>query len=385
MDSTVKFINNNKTDFYQVLKKKVDDYFLENNLSKHANPTMVIKTIIILSLYIGPYLLIMSNRFSPVQMLFLVVLMGVGASGIGMSIMHDANHGAYSENPVINRLLGATFYLVGLNVCSWKITHNIKHHTYTNIYSREFKMDEDLEEPRYLRLSPNADLKPWHKYQHLYTNFLFSIQVLKWIMYRDFNLFFRRDYKILKNSGKKNILIKEIIILFGLKIIFGFFMVVLPLLILNINLWQLIIGLFIFNLVSGNITYTIFQLAHVVEKATFPLPENGIIKNDWAAHQLATTVNFARNNKILSWYIGGLNFQTEHHLFPQICHVHYPAISEIVKQTASEYNLPYNDYPTFFSAVRSHYRLLKKFGKEKNPSFSDDSVPHITDNFPLYQ
>jgi linoleoyl-CoA desaturase len=366
MDSKVTFKNKN-TDFYLILKKRVDQYFNENNISKNGNCAMYYKTFVMLSLYILPYLLIMTNKFMPFQMLFLGVLMAFGAAGIGMSVMHDGNHGAYSKNPLINKLAGCTFYLLGFNVLSWKITHNIQHHTYTNIYNDNYRLDEDLEEPRFLRLSPHAELKPWHRYQHLYSIFLFSFQTFKWFVYRDFNLFFKRDYKILKNSGRKNIIAKETFLLFISKILFAFFIIILPMLVLNITWWQLGLGLFAFNAISGIITYTIFQLAHVVEKADFPEPENGSIDSEWAIHQVATTVNFARKNKFLSWYVGGLNFQVEHHLFPHICHIHYPAISEIVKSTAGEFNLTYKEYPTFSAALRSHFNLLKKLGNEKFP------------------
>ena len=85
--------------------------------------------------------------------------------------------------------------------------------------------------------------------------------------------------------------------------------------------------------------------------------------NTWAIHQLHTTVNFARKNKWLSWYVGGLNFQVEHHLFPRICHVHYPQIAEIVKATAEEFNVPYLENETFGQAIQSHINTLQRFGK----------------------
>ena len=79
-------------------------------------------------------------------------------------------------------------------------------------------------------------------------------------------------------------------------------------------------------------------------------------------HQLKTTANFAKHSKLVTWYVGGLNFQIEHHLFPNICHVHYKKISNIVKATAEEYGILYNDKKTYFGAVRSHYKMLKELG-----------------------
>jgi linoleoyl-CoA desaturase len=108
-------------------------------------------------------------------------------------------------------------------------------------------------------------------------------------------------------------------------------------------------------------------MAHSVIETSYPLPnEKGEIENDWAIHQLNTTMNFARGNRLLSWYVGGLNFQVEHHLFPNICHIHYNKLAPIVKQTCEEYGIPYLDSPSFFEALKSHVKMLKKFGYEFN-------------------
>ena len=116
--------------------------------------------------------------------------------------------------------------------------------------------------------------------------------------------------------------------------------------------------------IAGFILALIFQLAHTVEGTSHPLPnELGVIENDWAMHQLQTTANFSRKNRFLSWYVGGLNFQVEHHLFPYISHVHYPEISEIVRTTAEEYGVPYLENKTFIGAVKSHFRFLYQLGK----------------------
>jgi linoleoyl-CoA desaturase len=119
---------------------------------------------------------------------------------------------------------------------------------------------------------------------------------------------------------------------------------------------------------AGIILSLVFQLAHTVEETTHPMPNaEGIIENDWAIHQLNTTVNFSRKNKVLSWYVGGLNFQVEHHLFPKVCHVHYPEIAPIVKQTAEEFGIPYLEQEHFSNALKSHFAALKRFGTLPHP------------------
>jgi linoleoyl-CoA desaturase len=94
--------------------------------------------------------------------------------------------------------------------------------------------------------------------------------------------------------------------------------------------------------------------------------EKGEIENEWAIHQMQTTADFGHDNKLLTWYAGGLTHQIEHHVFPDICHIHYPKIAHIVKQTAEEFGVPYNYNTGYFSALRSHIKMLKKFGLQSD-------------------
>ncbi|RDC62958.1 Acyl-CoA 6-desaturase [Adhaeribacter pallidiroseus] len=141
--------------------------------------------------------------------------------------------------------------------------------------------------------------------------------------------------------------------------------IALPLLVLDITWWQFVMGFIGMHLAEGLTMGLVFQLAHVVEGTDFPLPnDQGNIEEAWADHQMRTTANFATNSKLAGFLLGGLNRQIEHHLFPKVCHIHYPIISKIVKQTALEFDLPYIESPTFVAALKSHYRMLKKFGLE---------------------
>jgi linoleoyl-CoA desaturase len=118
------------------------------------------------------------------------------------------------------------------------------------------------------------------------------------------------------------------------------------------------------TLVLGITLSVIFQMAHCVEEASFPMPraDTGRIETAWAVHQVQTTVDFARGNRILTWLVGGLNFQIEHHLFPHICHVHYPALAGIVEQTCNEFGIRYVAQKSFFAGVASHFRWLRRMG-----------------------
>lgn len=356
----VTFNNKVSRDFSKTVKSRVNAYFEENKLSRHANFEMVSKTVILLTLYFGAYAMILSGQFSLGLMWFLCVVMGIGMAGIGFSISHDALHGAYSSNSTINKLLGYTFDLMGANGYIWKITHNIIHHTYTNIHGH----DEDLEVAEFIRLSPHSEHKPVHRVQHILAFFAYSFATFFWVFIKDYRYFFKDTLGPYENKSHP---VSEWITLIVTKILYYSYTLVIPYLVLDITILQLLIGFVSLHLTAGLILGIIFQLAHVVEETDHPEPnEENMIDEHWAIHEMVTTNNFARDNKLLSWYIGGLNFQIEHHLFPKICSIHYPEISKIVEKTAHEFDIPYNHHETFREAVASHYRTLKKFG---DPNF----------------
>jgi linoleoyl-CoA desaturase len=140
-----------------------------------------------------------------------------------------------------------------------------------------------------------------------------------------------------------------------------------PLVLTSLLWWQVLLGIVIMHYIAGFILAIIFQPAHVIDGTEFPLPdENRTLANNWAVHQLLTTTNFGNGSRWFSWYVGGLNFQIEHHLFPNICHVHYRKIASIVQSTAHEFGLPYKSSRTFLSALAGHAKLLRDLGK--NPA-----------------
>jgi len=355
----VKFARPDTSQFSATLRKNVNRYFQENNLSKNGDHRMVVKTICMYTLYFGPYLLIMLGGFSTWVMAGLCLVMGLGQAGIGFSVAHDAGHGAYSENKFWNKILSYSFNVIGGSSFTWDIQHNVLHHTYTNIY----ELDEDIHDKPFLRLSPHGKLSGYHKYQHWYGPFLYTLATVSWLTKKDFaQMAHYNSSGLTEKSGHQPR--REMIVMVLSKLIYFSYMLVLPILLLPVAWWQVLLGWLLMQMVSGFILTIVFQLAHVVEGPTHHKPVmSGTMENTWAIHQLMTTANFARNNKILSWFVGGLNYQIEHHLFPHICHVHYKNISKIVQKTAEEFNLPYFDQPTFRAAVGSHLRVLKEFGK----------------------
>lgn len=344
--------------FARTVRREVARYFTERGLSDKANATMVVKTITLLSLTFVPYALILRGTGGPWGMLGLAILMGVGLAGIGFSISHDGLHGAYSDKPWVNKLIGLTFDLVGASGYMWKITHNVIHHTYTNIQG----VDEDLEVSPLLRLSPHSELRWFHRWQHLYAFFAYSLSTINWIFVKDYQQFLRKDLGPYQNRKHPT---GAIVGLFVGKAVHYGWAIAVPLLVAPVTWWQFVIGFLAMHMTAGLILGIIFQLAHVVEEtAQHDAPPSGMMEDEWMVHEMHTTANFARRNRLLGWYVGGLNFQVEHHLFPKVCSVHYEKICDIVERVAKAHNVPYHAAPTFLGAVRSHYRMLRTLGWE---------------------
>lgn len=361
--STLKFQPTNPTDFSRVLRSRVNAYFKTNNLSKNGNLEMFLKSGIVITLFFVPLTILSLGLVSSVWAIFgLYILAGLGMAGIGMGVMHDAIHGSYSNNKKVNQWMSYTMNLIGANVTTWKIQHNVLHHTFTNIA----ESDDDINTPFFLRFSPHAVKHPIQKYQHIYVWFFYGISTLLWITAKDFVNAVRYN-KMGHYKGNKKFW-REIVNIAAWKVLYYSYALVLPMIMLPVAWWVVLLAFLTLHLITGLSVSTIFQAAHVMPDMDYPVPtDTGVIDNDWAVHQMATTTNFAPNNRILGWCIGGLNYQVEHHLFPQICHVHYRKISEIVAFTAEEYGVPYFVKKTFLGAVADHMGMIRKLGNMPAP------------------
>ena len=356
-NSAPTFAKQDNLKFFRTLNSRVNSYFKENNIPKTGNWKIHLKTVILFTVFLVPYFLILTLPMPFWVHLLLTIVMGIGMAGIGMNVMHDANHGSYSTKSWVNNFMGGTIYILAGNVHNWQVQHNVLHHTYTNIIGH----DEDLEAGRIMRFSKEAQWQKFHKFQQYYAVFLYGLLTFNWAITTDFKQI--RSYLKRKLSygepKSPKILWTTLIIT---KLIYIAIWIVLPI-VIGITWWKVLVGFFLMHYTAGLILSIVFQLAHVVDEATNPQPnEEGEMENTWAIHQLFTTVNFAPKNKIVNWYTGGLNHQIEHHIFPHISHVHYNNISKIVKETAKECQLPYHEYKTFRSAVIAHFKHLKELG-----------------------
>jgi linoleoyl-CoA desaturase len=350
--------NNSDNLFFQSLKSAVDNYFTTNKIKKTGDWRLFSKTIILIGTAIAIYSTLMFVQPSALFALLLCGGLGFVSASIGFSVMHDANHGSYSTRPKLNDLLGLSANALGASSFFWKQKHNIIHHTYTNVDG----IDDDIAKSPIIRQCESQKWVPAHKIQHLYLLPIYSLSSIFWLFFMDFTKYFTR--KIYTTEAWK-MSTKNHIIFWATKICYLAFYILLPIKVWGFLPW--LAGFFAMHTVMGLTLSLVFQLAHVVENTEFEhigLDETKHLETAWAEFQLKTTANFAMNNKVISWFVGGLNFQIEHHLFPKISHVHYPAISKIVMAKCAEFNLPYNYYPTMLEALASHFRVMKYLGKK---------------------
>lgn len=365
MSKTLKFDNALNKEFTKELMKRVDSYFRSNNISRNANFNFYLKTFVVFAMYFVPFAFLFTSLSNSLLAAFaLYFLMGLGKGCIGLCIMHDANHGSLSKKKWVNKLFSYSLNVIGGSPTNWQIQHNYKHHTYTNIEGH----DDDIAPAKILRFSPHADFRKVHKFQHLYAWFFYGLMTFSWILFKDF-----KDIISYEKEGllarRKTTLAKEMTIIVLTKIVYLGYMIGLPLLFTSMPLWLILAGFFVMHFVAGFMLAVIFQPAHVLEDNEFLLvpEEQSIVEASWFTHQLKTTADFAQGNRLFSWFVGGLNFQVEHHLFPSVAHVHYHKIAPIVKETAEEFGIPYHSFKTFRGAVAAHYRMLRMLG---NPDTS---------------
>lgn len=353
----IKFNRQDRPEFFKELRIRVNQYFKDNNLSKHADANMMFKTVFMLSLYTLPLIFMLTGVVSSSWLVLLMwVLMGFGMAGIGLAVMHDANHGAYSSNPKVNQAVGYVINLIGGYHINWKIQHNVLHHSFTNVHGYDEDIDKGV-----MRFSPDQERKSF-RYQVYYAPFLYGIMTIYWLLIKDFQQLIRYDKKDLL-AGQGTSFWKMLIYILFNKTWYILLTLVLPIILVKLPWWQILLGFLLMQFICGLILACIFQPAHVIEETDFFVAdENGSVENSWAIHQMCTSANFANGNLLFSWLVGGLNFQIEHHLFPNICHVHYRPISNIVKATALEFNIPYHQHKTFYGALKSHFTLLNRLG-----------------------
>ena len=315
---------------------------------------MVAKTSVFFAAFAGLATLLLTGVLPGLVAFLAAALLGVVVAGMGFNIAHDAVHGSYSSNRVVNRVLGAVFDLLGASSYNWSRAHNMVHHTYTNVPGT----DHDLEPGPFLLLHQRPRPAFIYRFQHVFAFPLYAFTLIVWVFKKDFAQIADRT---MTGAGPSKG--GTLSMIFGKLVHLGLF-VALPMLVSPYAWWQVLLGYLVMLSVAGFTLAVVFQLAHVVEGTAFPLPAaNNRLADGWASHQLRTTANFSQGNPVAAFFFGGLNNQVEHHLLPGVCHIHYAELAPLVRQVATEHGLPYLDSGNFAQALAAHVRTLYRFGR----------------------
>ena len=315
--------------FPAVLRQRVDEFFARTGKKPRDNGAMFLKTAAILAVFFASYVALVFFAASTWHACIAALLLGGSAGLIGFNIQHDGSHLAYSDRPWLNKLSAMSMDLIGASSYLWHWKHVASHHIYVNITDH----DADVDLGAFARVTPHQPHYFFHRLQHFYLWALYGFMTIRWHLYGDFRDLVTREiggHPFPRPRGR------ELAIFIGGKVVFFTLAFILPLM---MHEWWKVLFFYAFVAgIVGVVLSIVFQLAHCVEEADFPLPDETTNKmeDNWMVHQIHTTVDFARRSKLVCWMLGGLNFQVEHHLFPKICHVHYPEISKIVEQTLAK-------------------------------------------------
>lgn len=343
------------TAFRQDVEARVAAYFEARGLQRRGGARMLLKTAIIFLWLASSYLGLVFLAATWWQAALLAISLALAMAGVGFCVMHDGNHGAYSRHRWLNKAAALSLNLLGGAAYFWHFKHNIAHHTFTNVTG----FDDDFNVGVAGRLSPLDPHRRFHRFQHIYIWGLYALLAIEWQLTGDFRTMLKPR---VANTSYQRPRGWEQVYFWAGKIVFYILAFVVPL--QHHGVGQ-VVGAYLFTgAVLGLTLATVFQLAHCVQEAAFPAPVAGTrhINRDWHTYQVETTVDFARNNRLLTWYLGGLNFQIEHHLFPKVCHLHYPALSPIVEQVCRTHGVRHVSHARMRDALRSHIRFLRKLG-----------------------
>jgi len=351
---------NDSEGFLQELRRRVDQYFRSTGRHPRDCPKMYLKTAIVMIWFAASYGLLVFGAGAWWTALPLAVSLGLSLAAVGFNIQHDGGHQAFSRRLWVNKLMSMTADLIGASSYLWRWKHNVFHHTYVNVAGH----DTDIDVGRFARLSPHAPRRRWHRWQQFYLWPLYGLMAARWHLFGDFQDVVAGKigpHRIPRPHGW------DLVIFVGGKLISFTIAFAIPL--CWHSVWDVALFYMIVTGVMGVALAVVFQLAHCVEEAEYPIPRANTLrmKHSWDVHQVETTVDFARKSWILCWLLGGLNFQIEHHLFPRICHVHYPALSKIVEETCREMGIRYVSHKSFLAGIISHFRWLRRLGMATAP------------------
>lgn len=341
--------------FPKVLRRRLDSFFADQNLSPKANSAMWIKIAFGLTVLAASWIALYAFRPGSWKFVGLYILGGLAQTFLLLNIAHDSNHNAISSRPFVNKALNYVFDVCGISSYMWRILHHRGHHSCINLHGE----DDALSGRGIFRFTPHESRLPVHRFQHIYALFVYALFSLDYVFFRDFQCFFFPPHDYLKRTKHP---LREYIILFSGKAFYFTYMLVLPVLVLGLSSLLVAAAFLLVHVIVGLSVTLVFQTTHTIDSTYFPSDRNEFDNSVY--HIFATTADYATESPLVGWLAGGLNHHVVHHLCPFVCHTHYASLTRIVRETAEEFGIPYRQHPTMPRAIWHHLILLKQLGSE---------------------
>ncbi|MGD9571345.1 MAG: fatty acid desaturase [Thermoleophilia bacterium] len=346
--------------FYTELRGRVNGLLADPARARRAQRAMYVKSAVMIAWAVGSWIALVLLAVNWWQAGLAAISLGLALAGVGFNITHDANHGSYSPHRRLNRAMCWTMDLMGASSYVWRTKHNVVHHTYTNIAGE----DSDIDSMPFARFAPEQPRRVLHRFQHVYVWVLYGLFAIKWHTTGDFGYLWAGRIGETAVRWPRG---RDLVGFWVGKALFLTWALVIPLLLHPV--WEVLLVFAVVSFVLALTLAVTFQLAHCLEEAEFPSSAAlaGAGRTEWARHQVETTVDFAPRSRVLTWYLGGLNFQIEHHLFSRVLHTHYPAMADVVREVCARHGVRHTTHPTVGGAIASHARWLRRMGREPVP------------------
>ena len=332
---------------------KVRNYFKEAGIARSGGGRLAFKIATIYCWFAGSYALLLLS--TPIWASILAALsLGLSIGCIGTCIMHESNHGACFRSQKVNRLLGYSLDLIGGSSYYWRWSHGL-HHRYPNIEN----LDYDIDIMPVLRLAPWQKHHWAHRFQKYYVWLLFTLTAPKWNFIDDYRDIIRGTVGKVTVARPKG---KDLLYLLAFKAFFYCWAFILPIYLLGVA--KAVLLYIVWTSVTGIVLGGLFQLGHLTDESgmTEHPGDSKPLGMSFIAVQIRNTANF-KTSALIDWYAGGLNYQIEHHLFPHISHIHYPALAPLVEEFCADNGIEYNSQPTMWKALKRHFYNLGQLGQ----------------------
>lgn len=339
--------------FFEDARTSVAHYFKDNKISSLGNSEFLVKTIFWLLVWGSTWygVIIFKNNFWLAFGIGLVFIFTHVM--IAFNMMHDANHDAVFKSKKANLYFSYLIELIGCNRKLWTISHNKEHHTFLNVY----KQDSNIEGYKILRLTPEEPLLGYHRLQWLYAIFIYALVTLNYATVKDIKMLFRYA-----KEDKLQITFGYLMEFIFFKILYYTYVFIIPIFVFGVSFKLVFSYWLIGHFMIGIFLALIFVTGHLTETVFYPKVVDGAVHTNWAVNVVKTTGDYSASSK-LEWLVGGINIHVAHHLFPRINHVHYKKLAPIIRASAIKHGLVYREIPSFWTAMRSHFVLLKALGR----------------------